>query len=347
MDLETFNFLLPEDRIALRPARPRSSARMLVWHQGMLTDRCVQDLPTLLKPGDRLVINTTKVIPARLSGTRIRPGGDPSGAQVTVNLDRRLTGETWIALARPLKRLRPGDRIVFAGPLAADVIAITDGHCQLRFPLAGPALDAALTRAGSVPLPPYISRRRIADAADTDDYQSIFARHPGAVAAPTASLHFDDALMQALGERSVSVSTLTLHIASGTFRPVTARRIEDHVIHHEQCEVGDAAAAAINATRRAGGRVIPVGTAALRAVECASAGGAVRPWSGTTDLYIRPGYRFRVADGLLTNFHMPQTSLVILVAAMIGVKSFQTMYRHAIEARYRFLSYGDCNLLLP
>jgi len=345
--LENFDFPLPDDRIAMRPVRPRSTSRMLVWQQGTLADRTVQDLPTLLAPGDRLVINTTKVIPARLQGTRIRPGANTAGTMVTANLDRRLTEDTWIALAKPLKRLRPGDRIRFEAPLAADVVAIECGVCRLQFSLAGDALDAVLAKIGALPLPPYISRHRSADEADEADYQSIFARHPGAVAAPTASLHFDDALLDALKQHSVAISMITLHIASGTFKPVTEHDIEDHTIHHEHCIVEPAAATAINATRAAGGRVIPVGTAALRAVECAAVDGEVRPWRGTTNLYIRPGYRFRIADGLLTNFHMPQTSLVILVAAMVGLKPFRSMYRHAIEKGYRFLSYGDCNLLLP
>ena len=347
MQLDEFDFTLPEDRIAMRPARPRSASRMLVWQGGDLIDRTVRDLPALLTPRDRLIINTTKVIPARLRGVRIRPESRGSGAAILVNLDRRLTADTWIALARPLKRLRVGDIIRFDGQLSARVCGVESGACRLQFSRKSDALDAALAAIGEVPLPPYISNRRAADSADQTDYQSMFARHPGAVAAPTASLHFDETLVAALRRRAVAISTITLHIASGTFQPVTAREIESHRIHREHCIVEPEAAAAINATRKSGGRIIPVGTASLRTVECASKDGEVRPWSGSTDLYIRPGYRFQIADGLLTNFHMPQTSLVILVAAMIGIRPFRSMYRHAIDQGYRFLSYGDCNLLLP
>ena len=321
---------------------------MLVWRRGRITDLQVSALPGELREGDRLVINNTKVIPARLEGTRIRSTGPGHGLQsrVSVNLDRQLVDGTWTALAKPLKRLKPGDRIRFSSRLAATVAAMGEGMCTLEFDETGKDLVDILQEEGTVPLPPYISRRRKTDDRDISDYQSMFANDPGAVAAPTASLHFDDVLVAALRDRGVETSIVTLHIASGTFQPVAVSEIDRHRMHLEHCVVDDKAADEINSTRAGGGRIIPVGTAALRAIECASFGNRTRPWSGVTDLFIRPGFRFEAADGLITNFHMPRTSLVILVSALVGIEEMHSIYRHAIKAGYRFLSYGDCNLLL-
>ena len=322
---------------------------MLVWNRGRITDLQVSALPAVLREGDRLVINNTKVIPARLEGTRIRSTGPGHEirSRVSVNLDRQLVDGTWTALAKPLKRLKPGDRIRFSSRLAATVTAVGDGMCTFEFDEIGKDLVDILQEEGTVPLPPYISRRRKTDDRDISDYQSMFANDPGAVAAPTASLHFDDALVATLRDRGVETSFVTLHIASGTFQPVAVSEIDRHRMHLEHCVVDDKAAHEINSTRAGGGRIIPVGTAALRAIECASSGNATRPWSGVTDLFIRPGFRFEAADGLITNFHMPRTSLVILVSALVGIEEMHSIYRHAIKAEYRFLSYGDCNLLLP
>ncbi len=348
MKLSDFDFDLPEDLIAVRPAKPRSSARLLLAQGGTIADRIVTDLVDILQPGDRLVLNDTKVIPARLSGTRARSGdaGD-TVARIEVTLLEPQADGTWSALVKPLKKLRDGEVIVFSDALSATMVSRADGQALLAFNLTGDDFDAALNAVGAMPLPPYIAAKRPADAADMDDYQTYWARHAGAVAAPTASLHFDGPLLQALADRGVTMSYVTLHVGAGTFLPVKVDDVRDHKMHAEWGEVTAHAAAEINATRAAGGRVIPVGTTALRLIESAARDGELHPWTGPTDIFITPGFRFQIADGLMTNFHLPKSTLMMLVSAMMGVDRIKSVYAHAIANRYRFFSYGDASLLLP
>ncbi|MFN6951846.1 MAG: tRNA preQ1(34) S-adenosylmethionine ribosyltransferase-isomerase QueA [Albidovulum sp.] len=352
MKLSDFDFDLPEGLIATRPMRPRPAARLLVveaeGESERLRDLHVRDLPDLLLPGDRLVLNDTKVIPARLSGSRERRTGQgTSTARVEVTLLEPRPYGRWAALARPLRKLGEGDSIRFSDRLSARVLRIAEGQAELAFNLGGDAFDAALAEAGQMPLPPYIAALRAPDARDAEDYQSVFARRAGAVAAPTASLHFDADLLDRLAARGVAFSHVTLHVGAGTFLPVKVEDVTTHRMHAERGEVTEAAAAEINATRRAGGRVIAVGTTALRLIETAGASGAVRAWRGATDIFIYPGYRFRVADGLMTNFHLPKSTLLMLVSALMGRERIARAYAHAIAQRYRFFSYGDASLLLP
>ncbi|MCC5971997.1 MAG: tRNA preQ1(34) S-adenosylmethionine ribosyltransferase-isomerase QueA [Pararhodobacter sp.] len=348
MKLADFDFDLPEELIATRPVRPRPAARLLHAEGGTLQDRHVHDLPAILRPGDRLVINNTRVIPARLNGERLRDTRDGSGrARVEVTLIAPEGGARWRALARPLRKLAPGDRVEFSAGLAAVVAARGAGDVVLDFALEGADFDAALAQAGSMPLPPYIAARRPADAQDHEDYQTVFARHSGAVAAPTASLHFDDALMTALRAKGVDFTEVTLHVGAGTFLPVKVEDVTTHRMHSEWGEVSAQAAAEINTTRAAGGRIIAVGTTALRLIESAAEGGTVQPWRGETDIFIYPGYRFRITDGLMTNFHLPKSTLMMLVSALMGMAQVRRIYAHAVAGRYRFFSYGDASLLIP
>lgn len=347
MELDDFDFDLPERLIALRPVRPRPASRLLVANGRLTTDAHFSDLPGFLRPGDMLVFNDTQVIPARLFGLRRRESPDgPGEARIEVLLVRREGAAIWTALARPARRLRPGDRIEFAG-LAAKVLAREGGAVRLAFDERGGKLDRAIDAAGEMPLPPYIAGRRRADARDRQDYQTVFAARPGAVAAPTASLHFDRPLVDRLAANGVLSTRLTLHVGAGTFLPVTGR-IEDHRMHAEWGEMRPAAAAAVNRARAAGGRVIAAGTTALRLLETAAdTDGTIRPFAGETDIFIRPGHRFRVTDGLITNFHLPRSTLLMLVAALVGVERMREIYVHAIAEEYRFFSYGDGSLLLP
>ncbi len=346
MKLSDFDFDLPEALIATRPARPRSSARMLVARGAGIADARAIDLPDHLAPGDRLVLNDTRVIPARLTGRRGRTGG--AGARIEATLLEPRAEGTWSALIKPLRKVRDGERIDFSADLSAVVEGRADGAARLRFNLDGPDFDAALEQAGAMPLPPYIAARRPADDRDRQDYQTIWARRAGAVAAPTASLHFDDALMAALARRGIATTHVTLHVGAGTFLPVKVDDIADHRMHAEWGEVGAPAAAEIMATKRAGGRVVPVGTTALRLLEsAATAPGEIAEWRGETDIFITPGFRFRIADALMTNFHLPKSTLMMLVSAFLGVAEIRAVYAHAIRERYRFFSYGDASLLLP
>lgn len=348
MKLADFDFDLPEQLIATRPVRPRPAARLLHAESGAIHDRHVRDLPAILRPGDRLVINNTRVIPARLSGERLRETRDGSGrARVEVTLIAPEGGMRWRALAKPLRKLAPGDRVVFAPTLEAVVATRGAEDVVLEFRLEGADFDAALAQAGSMPLPPYIASRRAADAQDHEDYQSVFARHSGAVAAPTASLHFDDALMAALRACGVTFTEVTLHVGAGTFLPVKVEDVTTHRMHAEWGEVSPTAAAEINATHAAGGRIIPVGTTALRLIESAADEHGVNPWQGETDIFIYPGYRFRVTDGLMTNFHLPRSTLMMLVSALMGIDEIRRIYAHAVAEGYRFFSYGDASLLIP
>lgn len=352
MKLSDFDFDLPEGLIATRPVRPRPAARLLVVNAHgageTLRDLHVRDLPDLLGPGDRLVLNDTKVIPARLSGTRERATGQgPAVAKVEVTLLEPVPGGHWAALVKPLRKLKEGEAIRFSEALAARVERIAEGQAELSFNLSGAAFDAALAAAGEMPLPPYIAALRAPDAQDAEDYQTVFARHAGAVAAPTASLHFDAGLLERLAAKGVAFTRVTLHVGAGTFLPVKVEDVTTHRMHAEWGEVTAEAAAEINATRAAGGRVIPVGTTALRLIESAAASGEVRPWRGPTEIFIYPGYRFRVADALMTNFHLPKSTLLLLVAALMGRERMARAYAHAIAAGYRFFSYGDASLLIP
>jgi S-adenosylmethionine:tRNA ribosyltransferase-isomerase len=355
--VDDFDYHLPKDLIALRPAVPRDAARLLVVRPGAdpaLTDQTMRDLPDLLSPGDALVFNDTKVIPAELAGIRTRGGAT---AQISVTLTERLGPDRWQALARPAKRLKLGDRIEFGeggtvcllGTLAAAVEARgEDGEVTLAFDLAGPALDEAIHALGVMPLPPYIAARRPADQRDVSDYQTVFAREEGAVAAPTAGLHFTQRLMQALDTRGVSRHFVTLHVGPGTFLPVRSADTEGHHMHAERGLVGAETAAALNDVKARGGRIVAVGTTSLRLLESAAGqDGRLSPFNGQTSLFITPGYRFRVVDRLLTNFHLPRSTLFMLVTSFSGLDLMKRAYAHAVGKHYRFYSYGDACLLSP
>lgn len=345
MNLSDFDFDLPEELIATRPARPRSAARLLLAEGSAIADRHVFDLVDILQPGDRLVLNNTKVIPARLFGTRQR--GD-AVAKVEITLMEPATDGQWRALAKPLRKLQEREEIRFSDALSAKVICKGDGDLTLEFALKGEDFDRALAEAGVMPLPPYIAAKRAADAQDQEDYQTVWARHSGAVAAPTASLHFDAQLLAALRAKGVEFTEVTLHVGAGTFLPVKVEDITTHKMHAEWGEVTEAAAQEMAATRAAGGRVIPVGTTALRLIESAAQStGAIAPWTGWTDIFIRPGFEFRVADALMTNFHLPKSTLLMLVSALMGKAQVDEIYRHALNEKYRFFSYGDASLLFP
>jgi S-adenosylmethionine:tRNA ribosyltransferase-isomerase len=354
--VDLFDFDLPEELIALRPARPRDSARLLVVKPGEgLEDRHVRDLPELLAPGDMLVLNDTRVIPAELHGERRR--GDHT-TLVSVTLFERIDPSRWKAFARPARRLATGDRLRFGAPtegaclvsgLDATVEAKGDeGAVTLRFDLAAPVLDEAIHAIGHMPLPPYIAGRRPEDEADRTDYQTVFAAEEGAVAAPTAGLHFTEALFARLEAAGIETRTVTLHVGPGTFLPVKAKDTAGHRMHAEWGTVSEDTAAALNRARGRGGRIVAVGTTSLRLLESAvAADGAIRPFAGTTSLFITPGYRFRAVDRLMTNFHLPRSTLFMLVAAFSGLETMRAAYAHAIAARYRFYSYGDACLLHP
>jgi S-adenosylmethionine:tRNA ribosyltransferase-isomerase len=351
--VEAFDFELPEDRIALRPVRPRDAARLLVVGPEGLQDRIVRELPELLQAGDVLVFNDTKVIPAALTGRRIGRGEEPV---VEVLLHRRLDESHWAAFARPGKRLKPGDRLRFGaegrvcllGSLEAVVAAKGEGgEVTLAFDFSGPVLDEAIAALGDTPLPPYIAKGRAADEADRSDYQTIFARSEGAVAAPTAGLHFTPELLEALDRQGIGRAFVTLHVGAGTFLPVKAEDTDRHRMHAEWGEVSTGVAERLNAARRGGGRIVCVGTTSLRLLESAAGPEGLRAFRGTTDIFITPGYRFRAADLLLTNFHLPRSTLFMLVSAFSGLERMKQAYAHAITQGYRFYSYGDACLLYP
>ncbi len=353
MRVDLFDFELPEELIALRPVVPRDAARLLVVEPGKgLEDRTFADLPALLEPGDVLVFNDTKVILARLNGLRRR--GDHSAA-VEATLHMRLADDRWLAFLRPAKRVVAGDRISFGhdgnacllGTLDATVLEKRDaGEVLLAFDLSGAFLDEALEQAGHVPLPPYIASRRADDERDRSDYQTIYARREGAVAAPTAGLHFTPELFAALDARGVERHFVTLHVGAGTFLPVKAEDTAAHVMHAETGAIAEPTARALNAARARGGRIVAVGTTSLRLLETAAAeDGTLQAWTGPTDIFITPGYRFRAADALITNFHLPRSTLFMLVAAFSGLPVMREAYSHAIGRGYRFYSYGDASLL--
>jgi len=341
MRVDDFDFHLPPEMIAQKPAEPRETARLL--HIGdTLADLGVRDLPGLLDPGDVLVVNDTKVLPCRLTGRR-------RDAKVEVTLHKPLGTDRWRAFARPARKLKPGDDIAFAGDLAASVAEkLEAGEVELVFDRGGTELLAALERHGVMPLPPYIKRDAGGDAADRHDYQTLFATESGAVAAPTAGLHFTPGLMELIAARGVAVVRLTLHVGAGTFLPVKVDDTADHVMHAEWANLSGDAAAAINAARAVGGRVTAVGSTALRTLETAADDtGTLHPFSGETDLFITPGYRFRGVDRMMTNFHLPRSTLFMLVSAFSGLERMHAAYEHAKGAGYRFFSYGDACLLEP
>lgn len=354
MRVDLFDFDLPEDRIALRPAKPRDAARMLVvTPPDTLADRAIRDLPALLSPGDALVVNDTRVLPARLSGIRTR---GEAVARIEATLIKRESSNRWRALVRPAKRLQIRERIRFGeerestacllAALDAEVIDKNGGEVLLDFAFDGAALDEAIERIGIMPLPPYIAGRRGEDDADMTDYQTMFAREPGAVAAPTASLHFTPELLAAIEARGVVVHRVTLHVGAGTFLPVQADDTTDHRMHSEWGFVSPETASALNDTRTHGGRIIAAGTTSLRILESATGeDGVVQPFSGETAIFITPGYRFRAVDALLTNFHLPRSTLFMLVSAFSGLDLMKRAYAHAVDSKYRFYSYGDACLL--
>ena len=341
MRVDLFDFDLPSDRIALRPARPRDSARLLLVRGSDIADRQVLDLPQLLEPGDVLVFNDTKVIPAQLEGRR----GD---ASIGATLHKREGPREWQAFLRNAKRARVGDTIEFGSGVSATVAEKSaDGSALLHFGGAEP-VEVLLERAGRMPLPPYIASRRAADEEDRADYQTMFAREEGAVAAPTAALHFTPRLLEALDARGIGRETLTLHVGAGTFLPVKAEDTTGHQMHAEWGRIDIATAERLNAVRASGGRLIAVGTTSLRLLESAAdEGGIIHPFEGDTSIFITPGYRFKAIDGLITNFHLPKSTLFMLVSALMGLDVMKSAYAHAIASGYRFYSYGDASLLLP
>ena len=353
MRTDLFDFELPADRIALRPASPRDSARMLIVQPGSaLDDRVVADLPLLLQPGDQLVVNDTKVIPAQLKGRRIGRETEP---KIEATLIKRLDGSRWQALVKPAKKLLPGDVVRFGnegkvcllGHLDAQVEQKgEDGEVTLSFSFHGPTLDQAIADLGSPPLPPYIASKRAPDERDASDYQTMFAATEGAVAAPTAGLHFTPALEAALHQRGIGISRITLHVGAGTFLPVKAEDTAAHKMHAEWGTISRETSEALNAARARGGRIVAVGTTSLRLLESAATDdGTIRPFAGETAIFITPGYRFRAVDILLTNFHLPRSTLFMLVSAFSGLDTMKRAYAHAIDKGYRFYSYGDACLL--
>ena len=341
MNVDLFDFELPGERIALRPASPRDSARLLVLDGAETRDATVRDLPSFLRRGDLLVFNDTRVIPAQLEGLR-------GEARIGATLHKREGPRRWRAFIRNAKRLRDGDEVDFGNGVTARASErAEDGSFALDFAGDEP-VELLLARCGRMPLPPYIASKRPTDARDADDYQTMFASEPGAVAAPTAALHFTPALLAALDAAGIGHATLTLHVGAGTFLPVKAEDTAAHKMHAEWGRIDAATADRLNAVRAAGGRVIAVGTTSLRLIESAAdADGVIRPFEGDTAIFITPGYRFKGIDGLVTNFHLPRSTLFMLVSALMGLERMQAAYAHAIDKQYRFYSYGDASLLLP
>jgi S-adenosylmethionine:tRNA ribosyltransferase-isomerase len=355
MRTDLFDFELPAASIALRPASPRDAARMLVVRPGAaLLDRSVADLPSELQPGDQLVVNDTRVIAAQLTGRRIGRDTEP---KIEATLIKRLDGSRWQALVKPAKKLTEGDtvrfghdgRVCLLGYLDAEVTGKGEaGEVTLSFSFHGPVLDQAIAELGSPPLPPYIASKRAADERDADDYQTMFAAREGAVAAPTAGLHFTPSLEAALQARGVGLHRITLHVGAGTFLPVKTDETSEHRMHAEWGEISAATADALNSARVKGGRIVAVGTTSLRLLESATTDdGTVKPFAGETSIFITPGYRFRAVDILMTNFHLPRSTLFMLVSAFSGLEAMQKAYAHAIASGYRFYSYGDACLLFP
>lgn len=348
MKLSDFDFELPEELIAVRPVTPRTDAKLLVARGDTIADHRVGDLVDVLRSGDVLVLNDTKVIPARLFGLRHRDGdAGPTAAKMDVTLLDLGADGTWGAMVKPLKKVRDGEEIIFSDALRATVVSRADGQARLRFNVTGDDFDAALNAVGAMPLPPYIAAKRPADDVDKTDYQTQWAKHAGAVAAPTASLHFNADLLAQLAAKGVQFVYVTLHVGAGTFLPVKVDDVADHKMHAEWGEVTQTAADTIAKAKAEGRRVIPLGTTALRLIESAARGGQIAPWEGETDIFITPGFQFQVADALMTNFHLPKSTLMMLVSALMGTAQVKAIYTHAIDKQYRFFSYGDASILFP
>ncbi len=350
MRVDDFSFELPDELIALRPARPRTQARLLVVRgpDGDLEDRSINDLPGLLKSGDILVQNTTRVINAALTSKRRRLTELGDQVTIEINLNRQLSSSSWSAFARPAKRLAVGDTVDFGPDFQGRVITKSDGgQIDLQFNLVGQALEAAIQAAGQTPLPPYIRSRRAVDASDAEDYQTCFSTSGRSVAAPTAGLHFTPELLAQLSKRGVKTSTVSLDVNAGTFLPMKVDDITEHKMHAEYAVLAADQASIINEARSAEGRCIAIGTTALRTLESAAENDKVSAFAGDTSIFITPGHKFQVTDALLTNFHLPRSTLFVLVSAFMGLEVMKRAYAHAVSSRYRFYSYGDACLLLP
>ena len=347
MRVDAFDFDLPDDRIALRPAHPRDSARLLVVREnGVREHHTIRELPQLLRRGDLLVVNDTKVIPARLHGRRLGRDEQSQGAKIEVTLHKRIAPNAFRALVRPAKRLKPGDRILLGASLSGGITMREGAEIEIAFDVHGAALDAAIAVEGETPLPPYIAGKRKPDAQDIADYQTVYADEPGSVAAPTAGLHFTPELLGRLEEAGIARAHVTLHVGAGTFLPMNVDDTNDHRMHAESAELSPDTAERLNAVRAAGGRIVAVGTTALRTLETATDdSGRVHPFRGDTALFITPGYRFKCVDVLLTNFHLPRSTLFMLVCAFCGTETMKAAYAEAIAGGYRFYSYGDGSLL--
>ena len=350
MKVSAFDFELPDSSIALRPAVPRDSARLLqISPVSGLSDHTVSDLPELLRAGDVLVLNHTKVLPAALKGLRpARAHGGGGAVKIDINLHKQISPDGWLAFVRPAKRLRGGDVVQFEHGLTAIVEADpTGGECRLNFNRSDEKLSSLIEANGAPPLPPYIARQRAPDARDVEDYQTVYAKKTGSVAAPTAGLHFTDELMSGLTQVGIEFETLTLHVGAGTFLPVKSDDTDDHVMHSEWYEISEETADTLNQAKRKGRRIIAVGTTSLRALESAARQGTISAGAAETDIFITPGYGFKFVDGLMTNFHLPKSTLFMLVCALAGTDMMQSAYAHAIKSDYRFYSYGDSSLIWP
>ena len=348
MQLSDFDFQLPPELISMRPIKPRGDAKLLVSSGRHIEDAHVRDICEILRPGDRLVLNDTKVIPARLTGTRARQSAQGlMHAKIEVTLLEPLLAGQWKALVKPLRKLAVGEEVLFSAGLSVICKDKSDGEAILCFSVEGDALDAALDASGNMPLPPYIASKRAADGHDKVDYQTVWAKHRGAVAAPTASLHLDLGGLEALRQHGVDSSFVTLHVGAGTFLPVKVEDICSHKMHAEWGHISAKTVAEIEATKAKGGRIIPVGTTALRLIETAAKTGSLQPFEGNTNIFIYPGFDFKITDGLMTNFHLPKSTLLMLVAALVGKEQLDEIYAHALSGGYRFFSYGDASLLFP
>jgi S-adenosylmethionine:tRNA ribosyltransferase-isomerase len=345
--VDEFDFDLPDDRIALRPASPRDTARLLVVREnGTREHHMVRDLPHLLRKGDTVVVNDTRVIPARLYGRRLGRGENSLGANIEITLHKRVSPSVFRAFVRPAKRLKPDDPVVVGQSLAGTITARDGGEVEILFEKEGAALDAAIAAEGEMPLPPYIAGKRKPDARDRADYQTVYAHEPGSVAAPTAGLHFTSELLARMADEGIGRAHVTLHVGAGTFLPVNVDDTKDHRMHAEWAELSPATADVLNTAVTSGGRIVAVGTTALRTLESAAGEtGRVHPFCGETALFITPGYRFRCVDVLLTNFHLPRSTLFMLVCAFCGTETMKAAYAEAIASAYRFYSYGDACLL--
>ena len=348
-NITEFDYLLPEELIALEPTSPRSASKLLVYSENLILDSKFNQITQYLRPNDRLIFNDTRVLNGKLFGVRNRLTTSGSGtSKIEILLNKRISKNQWTALCRPLKRLKVLDQIIISGSLEAEVVSKVDGQCLLNFSKSGHELDEAILKLGQLPLPPYIAKKRSYRDSYNTDYQSVFAKELGAIASPTASLHFDNPLLKSLSEFGVSSSFITLHVGIGTFLPVKSEDISDHKMHMETGKISASTALEINRTREIGGRIIAVGTTSLRLLETATtSNGIVNPYDGQTDIFIKPGYKFKCIDGLITNFHFPKSTLLMLVSAFIGNSERKRVYTHAVANSYRFFSYGDSCLLLP